>query len=91
MDETHNKTYVINDDITSKVLGPLIIGIGGITDTIKKVPNSQERTNEPALHKAKQLMVKILRRIVVIKLSYCDYLYQHGDNICAYKNCRAMV
>ena len=36
--------------MTSNALSPVIRGIGGITDTIKKVPNSQETINAPALH-----------------------------------------
>lgn len=44
--------YVINEVVTSKLLGPL--SIGGITDTIKNVPNSHEKINDPALHHSKK-------------------------------------
>lgn len=43
----------MSEVVTSKLLSPLIKGMGGITATIKKVPTSHEKTNAPALHQIK--------------------------------------
>lgn len=48
VEDTHRSTYVINEVVTSKLLGPL--NMGGTTDTIKNVPRSQEKIKAPALH-----------------------------------------
>ena len=64
VDEMKSRAYVTHAVLTSKFLGP--DSIGGITDTIKKVPRNHEAKKDPNLKKTteKSMLISIIAIIL---------------------------
>jgi len=56
VDDMKRRAYVTHAVLTSKFLGPG--SIGGITDTIKKVPRNHEAKKDPNLEKHRKVRVR---------------------------------
>jgi hypothetical protein len=56
VEDMKRRAYVTHAVLTSKFLGPA--SIGGITDTIKKVPRNQEAKKDPNLKDHRKLRVR---------------------------------
>jgi hypothetical protein len=57
VDDTKRRAYVTHAVLTSRFLGPG--SIGGITDTIKKVPRNQEAKKDPNLKHHRKIRVRM--------------------------------